>query len=176
MQKRTNHDHKIRKRVQLVHIAANELGLIDPQRKHATDTDDEYRLILRRWNRPGTRQPVTSSLQMSYQQLGELLEFFSGLGFRVKRMRNEKPQAEGRKKYESSIKGLREEICDLARARWGASWELPLNNFCRRFGIQRWQWLDVSHGRAVMAALRRMQEADGKAPVSPGGVEPEVAR
>lgn len=59
--------------------------------------------------------------------------------------------------YTSSLKGLRDEICDLARERFGESWELPLNNFCVRFGVKRWQWLNVSHGRAVKAALVRLQ-------------------
>lgn len=60
-------------------------------------------------------------------------------------------------KYASSMQGLKEEICDLAKARWGEAWELPLNNFCLRFGVKRWQWLDVRHGRAVKDVLVRMQ-------------------
>ena len=159
----TNHDLKIRKRVQLVHIAANELGLLDPKR-HDTDPEDEYHLILKRWNRPGTRQPVTSSLQMSYQQLGELLDFFSALGFKLRRKKGVSPRprvpASPRPKYASSIAGLKEEITDLAKARFGESWELPLNNFCRRFGLQRWQWLDVAHGKEGKAALLRLQQYD----------------
>lgn len=179
----TNHDLKIKKRVQLVHIAANELGLLDPK-KHDTDPEDEYHAILKRWNRPGTRQPVTSSLQMSYQQLGELLDFFTALGFKLKKAvrsaecgaRNKGlpsspavPSASSavKKKYESSIVGLKEEIKDLAIARWTESgWEQPLNNFCRRFGIQRWQWLDVAHGKSVKEALLRLQQGDTETPDS----------
>ncbi len=157
-----NHDLKIKKRIMLIHIAASELGFLDPKR-HETDPEDDYHTILRRWNRRGTRQPVTSSLQMSYQQLGELLDFFKGLGFKLKSKPSSVTSASSavnkssRKKYESSTKGLKDEICDLARERFGESWELPLNNFCIRFGVKRWQWLDVSHGRAVKQALFRLQ-------------------
>lgn len=63
--------------------------------------------------------------------------------------------------YASSIQGLRQEICDLARARW-PEWEQSLNAFCRRFGIQRWQWLDVSHGKAVKEALKRLDAEKGR--------------
>ncbi len=164
-----NHDIKIKKRIQLVHIAASELGFLDPKR-HETDPEDDYHTILRRWNRRGTRQPVTSSLQMTYQQLGELLDFFKGLGFKLKKQgpvarvqgsESSKPRTHNpvpwTPKYPSSLQGLKANICDLARDRFGESWELPLNNFCRRFGIERWQWLDVSHGRAVKAALMRLE-------------------
>ena len=152
----TNHDLKIRKRVQLVHIAANELGLLDPK-KHDTDPDDEYHTILKRWNRSGTRQPVTSSLQMSYQQLGELLDFMSALGFKLKSKhpspQPSPPRVEGVKKYASSLDGLREEITDLARERWGAEHEQSLNKLCRKFGVSHWRFLNVNHGKAVKARL-----------------------
>jgi hypothetical protein len=73
-----------------------------------------------------------------------------------------KPHAPCSMPYESSIQGLKDEICDLAKARFGESWELPLNNFCLRFGIKRWQWLDVAHGRAVKEALLRLQNLQSK--------------
>ncbi len=163
----SNYDLKIKKRIQLVHIAANELGLLDPK-KHETDPDDEYHVILARWNRPGTRQPVTSSLQMNYQQLGELLDFLKALGFKIRRKATEtRPgdveatKEQSWKKYESSLAGLKQEVCSLAAERFGESWELPLNNLCRRFGVKRWQWLDVNHGKAVKAALLRLQNTAG---------------
>jgi hypothetical protein len=168
----TNYDQQRAKLIRMVHIAANELSLLDPKR-HETDPDDEYHLLLRQWNRPGTRQPVTSSTQMNTAQLAELYQYLKRLGFRVRSKkpddrsqtdsppssRPSRPRGEdvSWKKYESSIKGLRDEICDLAKARFGESWELPLNNFCRRFGIERWQWLDVNHGKAVKGALIRLQ-------------------
>jgi len=41
-------------------------------------------------------------------------------------------------------------------------WEQPLNNFCRRFGVARWQWLAVSHGIEVKAAILRLQNTDDR--------------
>ncbi|MEK6744274.1 MAG: phage protein GemA/Gp16 family protein [Nitrospirota bacterium] len=172
----TNHDLKIRKRVQLVHIAANELGLLDPK-KHDTDPDDEYHTILKRWNRPGTRQPVTSSLQMSYQQLGELLDFMTALGFKLKSKgpgsgvqgpvhpspQPSPPRVEGTsKKYASSLDGLREEITDLARERWGDSWEQSLNKLCRKFGVSHWRFLNVNHGKAVKQRIESWQQGEAE--------------
>ncbi len=186
-----NYDLKIKKRIQLVHIAANELGLIDPK-KHETDPDDKYHLILRRWNRPGTRQPVTSSTQMNYAQLGELLDFFKTLGFKLRSGSHTKPRSHEEKpkpawkKYESSLAGLKDEICNLAWVRWGgikpgpgvspdSVWESPLNNFCQRFGVKRWQWLDVAHGKEVKNAILRLNCEGQKAFATEGtenGEEP----
>lgn len=102
------------------------------------------------------------------REIGLVLEHICGP--RVRRPSSRVPQ-----KYPSSIQGLKDEICDLARARFGeslpapggnecsgasAGWELPLNNFCRRFGIERWQWLDVNHGKAVKGALLRLANDD----------------
>lgn len=183
----TNYELKIKKRIQLVHIAAAELGLLDPKR-HNTDPDDEYHIVLARWHRPGTRQPVTSSTQMSCQQLGELLDFMKALGFKL-RPRTGLPQRGTRgkateripqahnastwRKYDSSMQGLKNELCDLARARFGDSWEAPLNSLCQRFGVKRWQWLDVAHGKELKAVILRMNAADKARAeaVSRGGAE-----
>ncbi len=198
----SNYDLKIKKRIQLVHIAAIELGLLDPK-KHETDPDDDYHTILKRWNRPGTRQQVTSSLQMNYEQLGELLDFFKALGFRLRRKEgsnrlngssrsngsnksndsNGSNQNASWKKFESSLAGLKQEICNLAWVRWGGIkpgpgvppdevWEAPLNNFCQRFGVKRWQWMDVNHGKAVKGALLRLQNTDDRAQAEPEDEEP----
>jgi len=178
---KSNYDLKIKKRIQLVHIAAQELGLVDKGpgsrvQGPGSVPDDDYHRILTRWNRQGTRQPVTSSLQMNYGQLGELLEFFEGLGFKLKKtgsgvqgpgaMKSSEPSAAPRekkgswKKYESSIEGLRQEICDLAKARWGDDFERSLNALCQRFGIRHWKWLDVAHGKEIKNAILRMNAAD----------------
>jgi hypothetical protein len=75
------------------------------------------------------------------------------------------------KRYDSSIAGLKQEITDLAKARWSDAWELPLNNFCLRFGVKRWQWLDVSHGRAVKDVLIRLQNAGATSAMRQPGEE-----
>jgi hypothetical protein len=57
------------------------------------------------------------------------------------------------KKYPSSMQGLRDEIKDLAKARWGESWSSSLNSLCRRFGIEHYNFLDLAHGKAVKQRL-----------------------
>ena len=126
---KSNYDQKRAKLIKLAHIAANELGLISQgpgSGVKGQGMEDEYHLILRRWNRPGTRQPVTSSLQMSTAQLDELLLFFKGLGFKVKRKSGDADKRESgtsasthQRMYASSLTGLKDEICDLAKKRWG---------------------------------------------------------
>jgi len=175
----THHMQKHARLIKLVHIAANELGLLDPKR-HATDTDDEYHLLLHRWNRQGTRQPVTSSLQMTTAQLDELLVFFMGLGFKVRGSVDASKRgseasastppridASTPRSYPSSIAGLKEEVTDMAKARWGDSWETSLNSFCLRFGVKRWQWLDVAHGKAVKVAMMRISVDESKRESNP---------
>jgi hypothetical protein len=168
----TSYDIKIKTRIKLVHIAKNELRL----------DEQNYRAILAQWNRQGTRQPVTSSLQMTHGQLGELLEFFKGLGFKLRTAGQgsgvkghgssspavpSAPSAVNKnswKKYDSSLDGLKKEICDLAKERWGhgsgvmgqESWEISLNNVCIRFGVKRWQRLDVAHGKEIKAFFLRL--------------------
>lgn len=63
----------------------------------------------------------------------------------------------GKKKYESSLAGLKEEVCDLAKARWGEGREGSLNAFCKRFGVAKWQWLNVNHAVAIKKRLIAMQ-------------------
>jgi DNA polymerase III epsilon subunit-like protein len=53
------------------------------------------------------------------------------------------------KKYQSSIKGLREEIVDLAKVRWGDTWSSSLNSLCRKFGVDHYNFLDIGHAKAV---------------------------
>src|SRR5574341_744574 len=148
----THYDQKRAKLIKMVHIAANELRLLDPKR-HESDLDDEYHLLLRQWNRPGTRQPVTSSTQMSTEQLSELYRHLKRLGFKVRPKDSSAASAPPRekdsswKKYPSSIDGLRQELCDLAKERWGLEWERPLNSLCIHFGVRHWKWLDVAHAK-----------------------------
>lgn len=61
------------------------------------------------------------------------------------------------KKYPPSLTGLKEEICDIAKARWGEGWEGSLNAFCKKFGIQKWQWLNISHAKAIKQRLKVLQ-------------------
>lgn len=58
-----------------------------------------------------------------------------------------------KKKYASSMAGLREEIKDLAKARWPDTWSSSLNNLCRKFGVDHHNFLDMSHAKAVKQRL-----------------------
>ena len=79
-------------------------------------------------------------------------------------------QGATKRQYSSTIAGLRNEICDLARARWGLNggqgstgtdtetrgrgdWETALNNLCKKFGVSHFRFLDVAHGKAVKERL-----------------------
>ena len=158
---RNHHDAKRARLIKLVHIAKHELQL----------AEENYRAALSRWNKQGSRQPVASSTEMTVFQLGELLVFLQGLGFKVRRKAQSaecsapRPSrhAPGPMPYASSIAGLREEITDLAKVRWTGDWEQSLNNLCKRFGVQHWQWLDVGHGKAVKETILRLNREGAKA-------------
>ena len=120
------------KQIKLIHIGKNSLRL----------DQDEYRMILRE------RYGVETSKDLTTEEASDLLEYFRGLGFPLQR-----PERAPLPKHESSLFGLREEVRDLALMRWGEGWERPLNALCRRFGVDRWQWLDVKHGKAIKAWL-----------------------
>jgi hypothetical protein len=66
------------------------------------------------------------------------------------------------KMYPASLAGLKQEIIDIAKARWGGSsagseWEGSLNAFCVKFGVMKWQWLNISHARAIKKRLKELQ-------------------
>ncbi|MFQ5901494.1 MAG: hypothetical protein ACE5IH_08060, partial [Thermodesulfobacteriota bacterium] len=62
--------------------------------------------------------------------------------------------------YESSRKGIIDEIIDLAKARFGDGFERPLNNLCKRFGISHYKWLDVRHGKALKKRLKEIIKSE----------------
>lgn len=90
--------------------------------------------------------------QATNRELGRVLDHITG-----GKIVGSKQYAVGRKQYESNIKGLKQEVVDLAAERFGENWEIPLNNLCKKFKVIKWQWLDVSHGKAVKETLLRLQ-------------------
>ena len=95
--------------------------------------------------------------EASPQELMKVLEHVTGKHGR--NCQEETPDStKGVKKYESSRKGLIEELKDIAEERYGNDFEMPLNNLCKQFGVLRYQWLDMRHLKAVKAALIRLQE------------------
>lgn len=67
------------------------------------------------------------------------------------------------KDYQWSIEGLKDEICDIARDRFGEDWEKRLNALCKRMGALHWKWLTLAHAKAVKATLIRL-EREGPPP------------
>ena len=81
----------------------------------------------------------------SESEISQVLEHITG-----RRYRNH-PHP---KQYPSTMQGLKDEIRDMAKVRWGSSdWENSLNNLCRRFGIDHYLFLDMRHGKAVKQRL-----------------------
>jgi len=136
--------------IKLIKIAQKQIGL----------SDDEYRTIL------SDRYWVNSCTQLSYKDASDLIDHFKELGFRMKVKRGKQSMQRPRdvKRYKSSRAGLIEEIEDIARERFGEGWEVPLNALCRKFGVEKYRWLDISHGKVIKARLKEMQEQKRKVP------------
>ena len=64
----------------------------------------------------------------------------------------------GSKTYESSFKGLKEEVVDIAQARFGDDFEEPLNNLCKKFKVTHYRWLTLRQAKAIKDTLTRLQE------------------
>jgi len=129
--------------IKIIKIAQKQLGL----------TDEKYREILsdRYWKH--------SCTELTYAEASDLIDYFKTLGFEVMPSRLT-PHVSRAKKYESSIAGLREEICDIAQKRWGGHWEQSLNKLLHnRFGVHHWKFLNVDKGVRAKKALFAMQAA-----------------
>lgn len=75
---------------------------------------------------------------------------------------------ESGKRYESSLNGLKKEICDIAQKRFGLGWDPPLNALCKRLGVVKWQWLDLRHAKAMKETLIRLErEGEYEPPSTP---------
>lgn len=64
------------------------------------------------------------------------------------------------KRYESSRRGLLQEIADLAKQRFGEDFIRPLNALCERFKVEGYRSLRVNQAKAVKATLIRLQRED----------------
>jgi hypothetical protein len=74
---------------------------------------------------------------------------------------------------ESSIDGLRREVIELAKERYGDDFDRPLKALCRRFNVGDYSSMDVSHAKAVKETLERLQ-AEGPYKRSLGGQTEEL--
>ena len=62
--------------------------------------------------------------------------------------------------YESSRRGLLQEVADLAKQRFGNDFVRPLNALCERFRVEGYRSMRVSQAKAVKATLIRLQRED----------------
>ncbi len=63
-------------------------------------------------------------------------------------------------RYESSRRGLLQEVADLARQRFGDDFVRPLNALCERFKVEGYRSMRVTQAKAVKATLIRLQRED----------------
>lgn len=131
--------------IKLIHIAKAKLHL----------SDDEYRTML------SDRYWVNTSKGLSYDDASDLIDHLKSLGFQVvSRQGNTGGSPLYKNNYQASTDGLRKEICDIARARWGEFWERSLNKLItNKFEVAHWRFLDVTTGKKIKRALISMQAA-----------------
>jgi hypothetical protein len=58
---------------------------------------------------------------------------------------------------ESSIEGLRHEVIQLARERYGNDFERPLVALCKKLHIDDYKRMDVRHAKAIKETLLRLE-------------------
>ncbi len=78
----------------------------------------------------------------------------------------ENPKSEIRNpklQYESSRRGLLQEVADLAKQRFGDDFVRPLNALCEKFKVEGYRSMRVSQAKAVKATLIRLQREDPRA-------------
>lgn len=131
--------------IKLIHIAKSKLGI----------SDEEYRTML------SDRYWVNTSKELNYEDASDLIDHFKTLGFTIVSSRGHSGGSPVyHKEYEQSIEGLKKEICDIARARWGEFWERSLNKLINnKFQVTHWKFLDVTTGKKIKRMLISMQAA-----------------
>lgn len=122
-------------------------------------TDHRHKLLGSLFIEAGKRGISQEELRevIAPEYLGKRLSAASETEINKLRSHIVRGQGPGGKRYPSSLAGLKEEVCDLARQRWGEGWETSLNAFCGKFGVQRWQWLNVNHAVAIKRRLMELQ-------------------
>jgi hypothetical protein len=141
-----------RKQKQIIHILEHQLvrkGLLD---------DRGYHLMLMGWFGKGSSRDLTheeaSFLIDQLVKMGGVITWapkHAGQGRRIPAHRFAE---------ESSIEGLRHEVIQLAKERYGEDFERPLAALCRRFEIDDYRSMDIRHAKALKETLLRM-EAEG---------------
>jgi hypothetical protein len=152
--------------IKLIKIGQKQIGL----------SDEQYRDMLsdRYWKH--------SCTELTYKEASDLIDHFKTLGFAVtppspSYVKRGQAKRGGVTRYESSIAGLRQEIADIARERFGRDFESPLNALCKKFKVDHWKFLNVATGKEIKAALIRMQQSGqpkNSLPPRPAATPPKI--
>lgn len=131
-----------------IHLGKNQLGL----------SEEEYRTIL------AENFGVRSSKDLTDPEAERLVNvLFKKMGFEIKRPAKPRHPAPTREVFyhKSSMKGLREEIAEYARRRFGPGWERPLGALAERIaGIERLEWIrNLYHLKEIKNALLKLESS-----------------
>lgn len=130
-----------KKQEQVIHILEQQLirkGVLD---------DRGYRLLLNGWF---GRQ---SSADLTREEASLLIERLVRMGGVITSVRKRGVRLH----EESSIEGLRREVVQIARERYGEDFEKPLKALCARLNIPDYRSMDVRHGKVLKETLLRLQ-------------------
>lgn len=137
------------KQKQLIHILKAQLmktGVID---------EDGYRAMLSRLF------DVSSSKELTYNQASDFIDELKKLGAVIVPKGKQKPDRWKKKEvyeFESSKKGLIEEIRHYAAKRYGAEYDTPLRVLAKRmFDVDRYEWLSAYRLKHLKQALLNLE-------------------
>lgn len=139
------------KQKQIIHILEHQLiqkGLLDDEGYH--------RLLVGRFGKQSSRDLTREEASSLIEQL---LRMGGVISRQPKRISRRRRQAGGFHE-ESSVEGLRLEVMEIARKRYGEDFERPLAALCRKLNVEDYRSMDVRHGKALKDALLRL-EAEG---------------
>ena len=133
-----------RKQEQIIHILEQQLvskGLLD---------DKGYHLLLMKWF---GRQ---SSRDLTHEEASLLIDRLVKMGGVISHGRGRTIPSRGSRE-QSSVEGLRNEVLQIAKERYGEQFERPLAALCRKLNIEDYRTMDVRHGKALKETLLRLQ-------------------
>jgi hypothetical protein len=134
-----------KKQKQIIHILEHQLiskGLLD---------DRGYHLMLLEWFGRG------SSKDLTREEASLLIDRLVKMGGAITHDSHTRPFTVHRFEEESSIEGLRHEVMQLAKERYGKDFERPLAALCSKLHIDDYTVMDVRHAKAVKEALLRLE-------------------
>ncbi len=134
-----------KKQKQIIHILEHQLI-----EKGALD-EKGYRLMLT------ALFGSESSRDLSHTEASRLIDQLVKMGGVIIHDEKSTYVPAGRFTEESSIDGLRHEVIQLAKERYGDEFEKPLAALCRKLHIDDYASMDVRHAKAVKQTLLRLQ-------------------